>query len=413
MGVMRGSSVSERALGLLVVAAVVVAGCGGRGRGAGGAGDVTIAVRAASNLADAPVEVDVRGLAGHGRAMLAADWRRFALGRSPGAVWTSRTPLRANADGTVVLRGLDGMRFLWAMRPARPTDVPVAFEPPATGPSDVALRVIVGGRTVARASLSRRISPASVRIHRLTVRRDGLDGLLFSPVGSGRRPAVLALGGSGGGNEMVWLAGLLAAHGYPTLALAYAGEPGLPSRVARIPLEYFARAGGILRGRADVDPAHVVALGASYGGEAALLVAADFPHVFHGAVGLVPSAVVTSGFPLGRPAWTLHNRTVFEQGQPIPVERISGPVLTEGAGQDGTWDSAGAVSQVEQRLTDHGFGFAHVGLVYPQAGHGSGAAIPYLPTPTDQASRGGTPRADAAAKAALWPRILTFLDHLS
>ena len=133
MGVMRGSSVSERALGLLVVAAVVVAGCGGRGRGAGGAGDVTIAVRAASNLADAPVEVDVRGLAGHGRAMLAADWRRFALGRSPGAVWTSRTPLRANADGTVVLRGLDGMRFLWAMRPARPTDVPVAFEPPATG----------------------------------------------------------------------------------------------------------------------------------------------------------------------------------------------------------------------------------------------------------------------------------------
>jgi dienelactone hydrolase len=125
----------------------------------------------------------------------------------------------------------------------------------------------------------------------------------------------------------------------------------------------------------------------------------------------VPSAIVTSGLPFGNAAWTLHGRAVPDQA-PIAVERIDGPVLTAGAGRDGIWNSAGAVTQVEQRLTAHHFRFGHRGIVYPDAGHVVGGAGPYSPAPTTQPAEGGDPRADAAGRADLWPRILGFLDRL-
>jgi acetyl esterase/lipase len=68
-------------------------------------------------------------------------------------------------------------------------------------------------------------------------------------------------------------AGLLAAHGYPTLSLAYFGEPGLPRELVNVPLEYFARAVRVLRRQPGVDPDHIAVMGDSRGGEAALLVA--------------------------------------------------------------------------------------------------------------------------------------------
>jgi hypothetical protein len=42
-------------------------------------------------------------------------------------------------------------------------------------------------------------------------------------------------------------------------------------------------------------------------------------------------------------------------------------------------------------------------------GCGGSHAGPNLPEPTDQPSVGGSPSADAAARADLWPRILRFL----
>src|SRR5206468_829557 len=105
---------------------------------------------------------------------------------------------------------------------------------------------VAGGRTVARTSLSRRITPASVRMRPLRRSRDGVEGLLFTPAGRARGPAVLVFGGSEGGDSMYAVAGLMAAHGYPALSLAYVGEPRLPQELVRIPLEYFARAVRIL-----------------------------------------------------------------------------------------------------------------------------------------------------------------------
>jgi dienelactone hydrolase len=96
---------------------------------------------------------------------------------------------------------------------------------------------------------------------------------------------------------------------------------------------------------------------------------------------------------------------------PIAVERISGPILTAGAGDDAVWQSTTYTQQIQQRLDAHHFRYPHQRLTYPQAGHDIGAAIPYLPEP-DQAHFGGSPQASAAARADLWPRILDFLKRL-
>ena len=250
---------------------VAAVGCGG---GAHGDGRVTLSAHAASALADAPVRIDVHGLRAHERATLRATWTAFG-----GAVWSSSVPERADAGGAITLRGIDGMRFLWSMRPSHPRGRNVsAFLPPAAGATGVALSLAVGAQRVARTRLARRITPGSVNVRALTRRRDGVVGFLFSPPGRARRPAALVFGGSEGGNGMIDVAGLLAAHGYPALALAYFGERGLPARLENIPLEYFARAARLLRRQPGVDPARVVAVGASRGGEAALLLASTFPY---------------------------------------------------------------------------------------------------------------------------------------
>jgi hypothetical protein len=134
------------------------------------------------------------------------------------------------------------MRFLWAMRPDVPAFKDAFFSPPIKAPSRVALSVVEGGKTVARTTLARRTFDPTVQVRHLTVRRDGREGYLFTPQVHDRRPAVLVFGGSEGGDSMVEVAALLSAHGYPALSLAYFDAPGLPHELARVPLEYFARA---------------------------------------------------------------------------------------------------------------------------------------------------------------------------
>jgi hypothetical protein len=149
-----------------------------------------------------------------------------------------------------------------------------------------------------------------------------------------------------------------------------------------------------------------VTLGDSRGGEAALLVASTFPRLVHGAIGLVPSDSVYPAPAAQLKAWTLHGRPVpLEQ---IPVERISGPVMTAGAGEDQVWASQQSVASIEHRLRARRFSHPHLGLIYPRAGHLIGTAMPYTPEPAG-ISYGGTTHSNAAAKAHLWPRILGLL----
>jgi hypothetical protein len=66
---------------------------------------------------------------------------------------------------------------------------------------------------------------------------------------------------------------------------------------------------------------------------------------------------------------------------------------------------------LEQRLDQRHFACARRDVDYGTAGHLLGSAVPYLPA-ARVADYGGTPRADAAARAALWPRILKFMRGL-
>jgi dienelactone hydrolase len=373
----------------------VLAACGGS------SSQPAISAAPRDGLLDAPPRIRVSGVGDDAvvRARTADD---------QGRTWTSTTHV---AD----LRR-DPSRPLWTL--AHGDDL---FVPP---PSEYVVRLdlVNGGRTVAHATIGRRWIARSVRHERV---REGLYGELFDPPGAQRRSAALVIGGSDGGLTTAGEAALLAAHGYPAMALAYFREPGLPSELKDIPLEYFARALNRLRARPDVDPRRVAVIGVSRGGEAALLIGATYPRLVHGVVALVPSNVVNPSTDGRSAAWTLHGRplpriTAQDFGEPDPVrtpdavigvERIAGPVLTASGGVDALWPSYDYSEAVHQRLAAHGFRYDHPDLRFENAGHGLGAAIPYLPTASIR-DFGGSASADEAAKAALWPRILAFMRGL-
>ena len=77
--------------------------------------------------------------------------------------------------------------------------------------------------------------------------------------------------------------------GYPTLDIAYFDEPGLPSALRDIPLEYFARALRWLAHQPDVIANQLYVSGVSRGSEAALLLAVHYPKLVHGVIASSPS----------------------------------------------------------------------------------------------------------------------------
>jgi dienelactone hydrolase len=386
---------------IVVVAALgTLAGCGG-----GGAPDRPVRLTASPSraLVDRPVRVTIAGLGAGQTATLSARWRSF-----DGTLWGSRVAVRADRRGRVVLRGVDGMRFIWSMRPLH-GHAPFFLTPDGT--SVIRLQLSLGGKTAAHAALHRLAESPDVRPRRLSLRRDRLDGVFYSAARR-RGPAVLIIGGSDGGAPLD-TAALLASHGYPTLALHYFRRPGLPKELKRVPLEYFARALRWLARRPGVDPRRVVIEGGSRGGEGALLIASTFPRLVHGAIAHVPAYEVVGACCQNRdlsvrttdPAWTLHRRGVA-LGKVIPVERISGPVLVTGAGQDQVWDSSFYAEQVDQRLDDEHFRYPHRRLDFPDAGH----VMPGSESPgADAGHFGGTPRANAAAGDAAWRATLRYL----
>ena len=372
-------------------------GCGGS------SASPTIAATPRDALLDAPPRVAVAGADG------GATVRATTVDAS-GVRWTSTTAI---AD----LRR-DPTRPLWSMRGGR-----AAFFLPTVPAFDVRLDVMQGGRSVAHTTIRRRTAARGVRV---TSVRDGLYGDLFEPsVTAPRRPAAIVIGGSEGGLVTGEIAALLASHGYPALALAYFKEPGLPSELKDIPLEYFARALRRLGGRPGVDPRRLVVVGASRGGEAALLIGATYPKLVHGAVALVPSNVVIPSPDGTSAAWTLDGSplahvTRRDFGNPYPtrtpkaviaVEQIAGPILTAAAGADAVWPSDLYMTALAQRLDARHFRHRHEDLRFDDAGHAIGDPVPYLPTRT-YPQFGGTAASDQRAKAALWPRILAFMAQL-
>ncbi|MGH9211637.1 MAG: acyl-CoA thioester hydrolase/BAAT C-terminal domain-containing protein [Acidimicrobiales bacterium] len=263
------------------------------------------------------------------------------------------------------------------------------------------------------------------RTERFSVADVDFVGTLAVPGGEGPWPGVVVLGGSDG-RQPTPLAEMLADEGYVALALSYFSAPGLPGQLAGIPLEYFETALGWLADRPEVDADHLVVWGASRGGEAALLVAATYPHLVGGVVAAVPANVVTCGLPdCDRPAWTLGGEAVpyvdefggaYYDNHPdaeIPVERIAGPVLLICGGQDRVWPSCPMSHAVIDRLDASDHSFPHQLLEYPDAGHFV-SVPPAVPWPDDQLTRGGgTVDANNRDREDAWDQTLDFLADAS
>jgi dienelactone hydrolase len=342
-----------------------------------------------------------------------------------GKAWRSEARYAANGHGVVDPgkgRSVDGtytgsaaMGLFWSMLPVgwKGSTKPAGMAPPTIG--EVLIAVHGEGHVLARTRIVRRVANPEVSIRDETIVEEGFIGRFCSEPSLVPRAAILRLGGSEGGLAGDTTCAILASHGYPTLNLAYFGLPGLPTDLSRIPLEYFEHALEWLSHQPGVDPQKVVAMGSSRGGEAALLIASIYTERVHGAIGLVPSSVVNPARGGPDPAWTYRGEPLpFLQ---IPVEQINGPVFVVGAGQDYVWPSSIYVGNIDVRMRERGRRDV-TALVYLQAGHGIGSLLPNVRTPTALQTRygylefGGSPAADAHARAAAWPKLLAFLGKL-
>ena len=356
-----------RAWGLAgAVLVLAAAGCGG---GSPGAPPVRLeAGPAAAALVD-PVHVSVSGLPP--AALVTVQAR--ALDRH-GQPWVSAAVFRASTAGTLNLatavpvsgsyHTADAAGLLWSLHPAPGTSQATGFQTSAAG-FTVRLQVLTGGSVRASATL-RRLLPVTVSVQ--TVRRDGFDGLLYTSAAvRPGTPAVVVLGGSEGGYDAT-PAAALAMSGYPALAVAYFGEPGLPQCLCSIPLEYVARAVGWLRAQPGRGRP-VVLYGASAGTEAVLLLASYLPHLADGVIASSPTAVITPSISaVPGAAWTFGGQPLTPETT-IPVTRLRVPLLMGDGGQDPIWDAAAAASTIMGELYGSPDHAPAANLYYPGAGH--------------------------------------------
>jgi dienelactone hydrolase len=244
---------------------------------------------------------------------------------------------------------------------------------------------------------------------------------------------------------------LLADEGFACLALTYWGTRETQLTFTDIPLERIERGLRWLASHPQVrtNDGRLPVVGASRGGELALLVAATFPNLVGPVVAYTPSSVVWVGIDMGLPpgdtrsSWTHDGRPLpyvpfpreaapvpTERGlsllpmceagladadavnrATIPVERAVGPLLLVSGGDDRVWPTGLMCESVVRRMVEHGRAADVAHLHFPEAGHmlfpytrPSDTLIPAMP-----ADLGGSAEADAAAHRAAWPQVVAHL----
>jgi dienelactone hydrolase len=425
-----------------------------------------LAITPARVLEGDPVSIRATGLApgetvvvwavssnGAGRAQVAR--ASFVVGAS-GVLDLAKD---APASGTYA--GADIRGLFWSPRPLDAgTEAALEHWPggaPKPEPGVTALALERGGVIVDRASLT--LLAAESVVAREDVRTEGLIGRFYVRRGARRRPPVLILGGAEGGLSFGdWLGPRLASRGYAALAIAYFSPDGaiagLPKGLQHIPVELAQRAHDWLARRPEANAARLGVVGASKGGEFALLIAATYPWV-RATVAYVPADYVWQGFQYGSgeagagSSWSKDGRDlpfIPETGQRdailagrkagggirlapvheknfqaasqavreaarIPIERSRSALLMLGGADDQTGGSGAAVMRIEARLKAARYPHPFTAISYPGAGHlivGDG----WRPT-TDHNTGvfldGGAPDKDARAQADGWSRMLDFL----
>jgi dienelactone hydrolase len=282
-------------------------------------------------------------------------------------------------------------------------------------------------------------------------------GTLCAPATSGKHPAILLLGGSDGGDPLATTAAAFGHRGYVAASIAYFAAPGVPATMQDIPVETVGDALAALKRRADVDSRRIGIMGISTGGEFALLAASTYPDI-RAVVAVVPSPFAWQG--IAQSASTPPESSWSVAGKPVPyvpyspaigqaheiavrthapmnlrpgydvsmkntgainraffhLDRINGPVFFLSAGDDHLWDSVRQVNMGLAFLKKMHHRFADRATEYPLAGHlflAATADRPLVTVPFPGGLNlllGGTPKANVAAAADAWPRIMTFLQ---
>ncbi|SRR5579885_37140 len=371
--------------------------------------------------------------------------------------WNSDAAFLANPDGVVDLsivppesgtyQNSDPNGLLWSMQLARDVAERTAFAVTRPDAIRVRLSAEIDGAEAASVDLVRRMLVSGVI--REDLRDEGLVATFFRHE-TGPRPGIIMLSGSGGGLAEDQPA-LLASHGYAVLSLGYFLMPGLPQELIEIPLEYFQRAIAWMKRNPAVDANRIAVIGASRGGELALLLGATFEEI-KAVVAYVPSGVVWPGIgspgPV-RPAWTSGGKAVeFMEAPPpdpslwsrrpvalrswfaeaianrdsvarasIAVERIGGPVLMFSGTDDQMWPSLNLADLAVQRMIDRDFPHPYEHVSYAGAGHF--IRFPYSPVISEIShpltgvtmALGGSPEANHIANLDSWHRCLSFLKR--
>lgn len=372
-----------------------------------------------------------------------------------GNAWRSRATWRVDPDGNVdptraaPLEGtyatIDGSGLVWSM--AQETGGPTLFTAPDSDRVAFDLSVSVDSHVLASSTAWRYRAADGVGRRLL---RTPVVGALFEPQDGRRHPAVLLLGGSGGGHPLDDQAAALAADGYVTLSLAYYGAPGLPSQLVRVPVESAERGIEWLRGLSSVDPRRIAVIGHSRGSELAQLVAATDTGV-SAVVLLAGSPVAWPGIDPARlgadvPSWTVSDSAiatlasgkffgqVLREGRPpiaaferalsdsnavagamLPILQIRGPMLWVSGDSDAVWPANDLASRAIAWRRQHHVPFTDQWMHFGDAGHWlfiDGAPLDHrvsLPLPGRTVSYGGTMESDAIAARDAWSAIREFL----
>jgi dienelactone hydrolase len=391
-------------------------GGGGQAQGAGGQGgsepigpaevrffvddrphDMTNAeVEATEGRWSDPVRIVVEGLAPGRRARIDVSTEAWAVfvADSEGRVDLGRD---APEEGTWTEADVDGP--FWsapqAQQPIFDVVVTVTDEETST--------------KIAEASYWRR--PVNIDVDMVKVNEGTRVGIVARPKGaSSPLPAVLAFGGSEGGT---WYGEFMAYHlaqlGYVAFGAGYFGAPGLPQDLESVPLEILSDDLDYLASLPGVDPDRIAVLGASRGGELALLLGAHYTDRVSAVIAQVPSGYVWgSTTALDLPAWTIMDKDVVfvpssgawpdsykEDGNTyyvstpaflkdiaaaspadlaaatIPVGATSGPVLLLAGEDDKLWPSCALADVAWNVLMAAGHVDAHGDErhCFPNAGH--------------------------------------------
>lgn len=337
----------------------------------------------------------------------------------------------------------DGSGLFWSMAP----NFPFAFGAKA---NEFRITAFVDSRPAARTKVV--FVPTTAQLTETPV--TGFPGaFLVRPVGVGRFPVVIVLGGGEGNDYLARsVAARFAGQGFAVLGLPMYSPrssfdpkgrfPELPGAYEELPVERLDRAYAWLRIQPQVDPGRVGLYGHSRGAELALLAATRFKWI-RAVAAIAPTDVVNVGWGgegAPRSPYTLHGKPVpfvpapelprvlgrldaglagetmrdaYEQGRRthlgtveaarIPVERFSGSLLVAGAGQDEDWPSAAAAQAIAEARAAHGKETTL--LIYDRAGHGLSQSGWEPPS----SGLGGSPAANAEAQQSLWAATFRFM----